>query len=90
VAQDGRLGVSRRRLICTALVLTTSAAAGRAEAQQQPVQKVDQKLVMYQPTPKNGQACNKCVNFDPPNACKLVAGTISPAGWCQLFAPKPT
>jgi hypothetical protein len=90
VAQDGRLGVSRRTMLRTAMVLTTAGMAGRAGAQQQPVQKVDQKLVMYQPTPKNGQSCNKCVNFEPPNACKLVAGTISPAGWCQLFAPKPT
>lgn len=73
-------------------MLAAAGVAGVAEAQQQqqPAQKVDQKLVMYQTTPKNGQSCNKCVNFEPPNACKLVAGVISPAGWCQLFAPKPT
>jgi hypothetical protein len=92
VAQEDRVRVSRRMALRAAMALAVAGAAGVAEAQQpeQPVQKVDPKLVMYQPTPKNGQACNKCVNFEPPNACKLVAGVISPAGWCQLFAPKPT
>jgi hypothetical protein len=90
VTQDGRARFSRRAALRTATLLAAAGFAGVAGAQQQPpTQKVDKKLVMYQPIPKNGQSCNKCVNFEPPNACKLVAGDISPAGWCQLFAPKP-
>ena len=54
------------------------------------MKKIDQKVALYQTFPKNGQTCNKCAQFEPPDACKLVAGTISPAGWCQLFSPKPT
>jgi hypothetical protein len=68
--------------------LVTIGAAERALGQQTP-QKIDQKTAMYQPSPKNGQRCDKCFAFEPPAGCKLVAGTISPAGWCQLFAPKP-
>jgi hypothetical protein len=44
--------------------------------------------VQYQPTPKDGAKCSTCVNFDPPAACKIVAGKISPEGWCIAYAPK--
>jgi hypothetical protein len=26
--------------------------------------------------------------FQPPNACKVVEGEISPRAWCQLFVKK--
>jgi hypothetical protein len=83
--------VSRRTALRATVALLSVGAAGRALAQQSPAPapKVAQNTVQYQTFPKNGQACNKCVNFEPPASCKLVAGTISPAGWCLLFAPKP-
>lgn len=56
----------------------------RAQAQQ----KIDQKLVQYQDQPKDGNECDKCVNWQPPNACKIVTGNINPHGWCVAFAPK--
>jgi len=95
VADRDRGAVSRRTTLRAAIALVSVGAAGRALAQQAPApqpapaQKVAQKTVQYQTFPKNGQSCNKCVNFEPPASCKLVAGTISPAGWCLLFAPKP-
>ena len=52
--------------------------------------KVAQKAVAYQDTPKGPQRCDNCTYFEPPSSCKVVAGTISPAGWCQLYAKKPT
>jgi hypothetical protein len=39
----------------------------------------------YQPTPKNGLACEVCSLFRPPHACEIVAGDISPKGWCKFF-----
>ena len=48
-----------------------------------------QQQVQYQDTPKKGQDCEKCLQFTPPDGCKLVAGKINPKGWCLLFAPKP-
>jgi hypothetical protein len=50
--------------------------------------KVAQKSVSYQPQPKDTQRCDGCNNFQPPNACKMVEGEISPQGWCSLFAKK--
>ena len=51
--------------------------------------KIDPKLVKYQLTPKADQECDRCLHFIPPDGCKMVAGKISPKGWCALFAPKP-
>ncbi len=51
-------------------------------------QKAAQNVVQYQDKPKNGQKCADCIHFQSPNACKLVAGNISPDGWCMLFSPK--
>jgi hypothetical protein len=89
MADRDRGKVSRRSALQAAIGLAAIGAADRALGQQQPAQKIDQKAVMYQPTPKNGQVCAKCVQFEPPNACKVVAGTVSPAGWCMLFSAKP-
>ncbi len=47
--------------------------------------KVKQTDVHYQSTPKDGQQCSKCANFEAPKACKLVDGEIDPNGYCQLF-----
>jgi len=50
--------------------------------------KLAQKTVSYQTTPKGKARCDNCANWQPPNACKKVAGTISPSGWCTIYAPK--
>ena len=50
--------------------------------------KVPPKTVSYQATPKGEQRCEGCSNFQPPNACKMVEGEISPQGWCSLFTKK--
>lgn len=52
-------------------------------------QKATTQQVQYQDTPKKGQDCEKCLQFTPPDGCKLVGGKIAPKGWCLLFAPKP-
>lgn len=55
---------------------------------------VPQANAKYQNQPKGAQQCSKCNYFLPGASatangqCKLVAGVISPHGWCQLFAPK--
>jgi hypothetical protein len=90
MTDQDRGGVSRRTALQAAIGLITVGAADRALGQQAPpMKKIDQKTALYQAFPKNGQTCNKCVQFEPPAACKLVEGTISPAGWCQLYSPKP-
>jgi hypothetical protein len=50
--------------------------------------KVSQSAAHFQSTPKGGQACAGCNSFIAPSQCKLVAGGISPSGWCQLWTKK--
>jgi hypothetical protein len=48
----------------------------------------------YQDHPNEEKRCANCVQFIPagdaqqPGACKIVAGSISPNGWCMAFTPK--
>lgn len=75
---------TRRRLLRAGLAVIGGVVASRAQAQE----KIAQAQVQYQVQPKDGQKCSACVNFEAPNSCKIVAGTISPDGWCIAFAPK--
>jgi High potential iron-sulfur protein len=52
--------------------------------------KVSQQVVKYQPTPKGDQHCENCQHFEPPSSCQSVDGTVSPQGWCMIYAKKPT
>jgi len=57
---------------------------------------ISKASVGYQDVPSNGKVCAQCVYFifkpaqnsQPASQCKLVAGTINPAGWCEIWAPK--
>ena len=75
----------RRALIAGATVAGTAAGLARQARAQQ---KLAKNLIMYQDTPKDGQACEACTHFQAPNACAIVEGPISPRGWCGAFAPK--
>jgi hypothetical protein len=77
-----------RRVLLTGTALALGAAAVAAVSQAMAQVKISQAVANYQNTPKGDQRCDRCINFQPPNACKFVQGDISPSGWCQLFAPK--
>ncbi|HEX3938095.1 MAG TPA: high-potential iron-sulfur protein [Xanthobacteraceae bacterium] len=47
-----------------------------------------QASVAYQTTPKGDQQCGNCSLFQPPSACTLVDGTITPSGWCKFWVKK--
>jgi hypothetical protein len=65
-------------LVAGAIGVQMVAPAGAAKAPQSAVQ--------YQPTPRDGERCGVCRNFDAATgSCTLVAGSISPDGWCALF-----
>ncbi len=51
-------------------------------------EKVAPASVSYQTKPKDGKQCSTCAQFVAPNACKVVSGTISPDGWCMIYAAK--
>lgn len=84
----GNSPISRRQILHGATLAAAGSfaiagAAGAAPAKLAP------KMVSYQPTPKGSLRCDKCVQWQPPAACKVVSGTISPSGWCTLYALKP-
>ena len=86
-------GASRRAVLKSGVAAMAAGvaalAAGVEQAHAQPPNKVTQKVAHYQDHPNGNAQCSKCVNFIAPNSCKIVQGTISPNGWCLLFAPKP-
>jgi hypothetical protein len=47
--------------------------------------KISKVAVNYQDHPDGDKRCDKCVQFQPPDACKVVDGTISPQGSCRIF-----
>jgi hypothetical protein len=80
--------ISRRVMLTgTALALGATAAVTVVTPAMAQV-KISQATANYQDTPKGDQRCERCANFQPPNACKFVEGHISPNGWCQLFVKK--
>ncbi len=77
---------TRRDVLRTGLaVIGATAVASAARAQDQ---KIAQELVQYQAEPKEGAKCSGCAQFQAPNACAIVAGNVSPNGWCVAYAPK--
>jgi len=81
-----RTALSRRRLMQKAAaasgafaMLGTIASSAAAQA------KSLQQVAGYQSEPKDGQRCSQCQHFQPPSACKVVAGRISAQGWCRLY-----
>ena len=76
---------TRREVLQAALTTVIVGAAGGARDQN----KAKQALVQYQEKPKGDQECDGCLQWAPPNSCKVVEGKISPKGWCLVYARKP-
>jgi hypothetical protein len=49
-------------------------------------QKLTREEAEYQDSPKDIRTCATCSLFEPPRACKVVEGEVSPNGWCKAFA----
>jgi len=77
--------MSRRKVIGMA---TAGIALAVAFPMQAEAAKATQSQANYQDSPKGGQHCELCRYFQKPNSCQLVAGTISPNGWCKFFNAK--
>lgn len=81
------MAVSRRMFLrgsAAALGAAGLAAVTTKEAEA----KVPKSAVAYQDTPNGIQECSNCRVFVPPDSCRIVAGTISPKAWCEMWAPK--
>ncbi len=72
----------------TVLIAAACAAPALALTTRGAQAKMAQAAVRYQPDPKDGHQCDGCAFFIAPNGCKMVDGTIAPAGWCALWSAK--
>jgi High potential iron-sulfur protein len=83
--------ITRRRVLTVAAAAAGTVAGVTAMvgiATPAHAAKAPQKAVKYQDTPKGEQRCDNCALFEPPSSCKTVDGTISPEGWCMVYAKK--
>jgi hypothetical protein len=81
--------LSRRTLIRSAVVLAGAACAGVASQRQALAQgKVPKSAMKYQDQPNGDKKCSNCMQFMPPDSCKVVEGKISPNGYCIAWAKK--
>jgi hypothetical protein len=80
--------VSRRLVLRGALALGCGVAlSGKAHAED--TKKMSQTSVQYQTKPKDERSCGNCANFIAESkTCRLVDGSVSPEGWCSLWAKK--
>lgn len=79
-----------RRVVLRGAVVAAAAVPVLLSGMTAAYAKVKQAEVKYQQSPKDGQKCSICANFEAPKSCKLVEGEINPEGYCQLFkAIKP-
>lgn len=75
-------------------VLQVIGLAADQHANAQAYGQTPKNAVRYQDSPRDGHDCATCLQFIPgPTAgsdghCKVVAGTISPHGWCIVWAAK--
>lgn len=85
-----QLPLSRRRLLGGTLVATAIAVGADALAvlPAHAVAKTSQADAGYQASPKGNDHCEVCGQFEAPSTCKIVDGSVSPHGWCKLFAHK--
>ena len=80
--------LSRRSLVqsAAAAVGILGTTPNLAEAQT----KISKVAVNYQDHPDGDKRCDKCAQFHPPDACKMVEGTISSKDSCRIFMPSHT
>jgi hypothetical protein len=83
-ARSARL--SRRSLLGGAIGAVGILGTPPNLAKAQP--KISKVAVNYQDHPDGDKRCDKCIQFQPADACKVVEGSISPQGSCRIFVLK--
>ena len=76
-------GPSRRRFLKT--TLAGALLAGTLPLSEAQAAKASKSAANYQNSPRNNKRCSGCRFFIRPGSCQLVAGQISPNGWCKFF-----
>lgn len=85
--------VTRRTFVTNAIMLPALAGLLLSETATADA-KSSKAQFKYQDSPSNGHKCSQCTfyiaNGNPKanGTCKIVAGSISPNGWCTAFSAK--
>jgi hypothetical protein len=88
---------SRRSLCRQGMALAAGAVAAGLLASNSALaqsQQAAQSAVKYQDHPHGQDECDHCTHFVPgktgsaEGTCQVVQGSISPKGWCLMFASK--
>lgn len=79
--------ISRRRLLAAGagVAVTGGALAGCATGMKVPGT-TPKAAAMYQDRPNGLARCGVCKHFISSGMCEIVAGPVSPDGWCQFYA----
>jgi len=86
--EDCSAALSRRLLFQRIFGTVGAAAVVAAEAKPAAATiKISKAAVAYQDHPDGEKRCGKCLQFQPPQSCKMVDGPISPQGFCRIFIP---
>ena len=85
--QASRRGLLRGAVLATGGVVLAAVAVGVA-GEAVAATKMSQKAAGYRNKPLGRSQCDGCALWQPPAACKMVEGAISPTGWCNLFNAK--
>jgi len=86
---DESAQLSRRCLLKSVALLASAsltASLGAKDALAQ--QKASKEAMKYQDKPNGEKQCSNCAQFVPPDGCKVVAGTVSPQGYCIVWQKK--
>jgi len=93
-----KIKMSRRELLKKSLLIPIAAAvpaviaSRRADAA--PASKAPKAAMLYMDKPHGKDKCANCIHFQPAKApgaagsCTVVAGAISPHGWCVAYTRK--
>lgn len=85
---------TRRSFLRTGLSLAIAGALPVVWSHEAHAAKASKASMSYRNSPHDGHDCSKCMFFQPgssPSAagtCTVVAGSISPHGYCIAFSPK--
>ena len=82
---DHPLDRSRRKLMGAAINAISTGMLLRL-VPSQASEKMTRQQAEYQDKPNGIYSCALCTLFEKPNTCKVVAGEVSPDGWCKAFA----
>lgn len=78
--------VSRRLLLQGAVAAAGAAGAAAMGGNAEAAAKKTQQQVAYRNSPSGSERCENCGVFIKPNRCRSVSGTVSPKGWCKIWA----